>query len=189
MSLAFAGSAVNAILCGGKHAFRFCHRAAPQLPACASINFDSIEDQTKNHLMKKRIIISMILALAAFSILVFRLLPRSRNSPGSAGLDNEATTAAYSAPTGVASNLPSSTQGGAGDSAAIGGCPMFPADNVWNTRVDSLPVDPESSAWINSIGSGSGLHMDFGSGAWDGGPIGIPYNLADGGTPKYTVSF
>jgi len=31
--------------------------------------------------------------------------------------------------------------------------------------------------------------MDFGSGTWDGGPIGIPYNLADASTPKYKLSF
>ena len=31
--------------------------------------------------------------------------------------------------------------------------------------------------------------MDFGSGTWDGGPIGIPYNLSDNTTPKYAVSF
>ena len=59
----------------------------------------------------------------------------------------------------------------------IGGCPMFPADNIWNTRIDTLPVHPNSNAWINSIGRNTGLHMDFGSGTWDGGPIGIPLNL------------
>ena len=31
--------------------------------------------------------------------------------------------------------------------------------------------------------------MDFGSGTWDGGLIGIPYNLSDNTTPKYDVSF
>jgi hypothetical protein len=54
---------------------------------------------------------------------------------------------------------------------------MFPIDNVWNTRIDTLPVHTRSTAWINSIGRYTGLHMDFGSGTWDGGPIGIPYNV------------
>jgi hypothetical protein len=31
--------------------------------------------------------------------------------------------------------------------------------------------------------------MDFGSGEWDGGPIGIPYNLADADTPRFTLGF
>jgi hypothetical protein len=62
----------------------------------------------------------------------------------------------------------------------LGGCPMFPADNVWNTRIDTLPVHSRSTAWITSIGRSTGLHMDFGSGIWPdpgGGPIGIPYNV------------
>ncbi len=63
------------------------------------------------------------------------------------------------------------------NSAALGGCPMFPADNIWNTRIDTLPVHARSTAWINSIGRNTGLHMDFGSGTWDGGPIGIPFNI------------
>lgn len=58
-----------------------------------------------------------------------------------------------------------------------GGCPMFPANNIWNRRIDTLPVNTHSTAWVNSIGRYTGLHMDFGSGLWDGGPIGIPYNV------------
>ncbi|MGC1378188.1 MAG: hypothetical protein WA821_18300, partial [Anaerolineales bacterium] len=64
------------------------------------------------------------------------------------------------------------------EAASLGGCPMFPADNIWNTRIDTLPVSARSTAWINSIGRTTGLHMDFGSGTWDGGPIGIPFNVA-----------
>lgn len=72
----------------------------------------------------------------------------------------------------------------------IGGCPLFPSDNIWNVKVDSLPVNPMSDAWINSIGRDTGFHMDFGSGEWDGGPIGIPYNLvAASAIHKYTVDF
>ena len=36
--------------------------------------------------------------------------------------------------------------------AAIAGCPVFPADNPWNQRVDSLPVHPRSDAIVRSIG-------------------------------------
>src|SRR5687767_10265367 len=62
----------------------------------------------------------------------------------------------------------------------IGGCSLFPANNIWNTRVDGLPVHADSAGWVNSIGRNTGFHMDFGSGEWDGGPIGIPYNLVNG---------
>ena len=57
---------------------------------------------------------------------------------------------------------------------------MFPADNPWNTRVDSLPVASNSDAIIATIGAATGLHPDFGSGKWAGGPIGIPYDVVDG---------
>jgi len=73
---------------------------------------------------------------------------------------------------------------------AIGGCPLFPADNFWNTPVDSLPIHPRSQAWVDSIGRQTGFHMDFGSGTWDGGPIGIPYNLISAaGVTWYTLDF
>ncbi len=75
----------------------------------------------------------------------------------------------------------------------IAGCPMFPANNIWNARVDSLPIHARSAQWINSIGSGIGFHMDFGSGIWPpstGGPIGIPYNTVVGSSvTNYTVDF
>lgn len=72
----------------------------------------------------------------------------------------------------------------------IAGCPMFPDDNFWNAPVDSLPLHPMSEAWIDSIGRDQGFHMDFGSGEWDGGPIGIPYNVVTGSTiPAYDPEF
>jgi hypothetical protein len=71
----------------------------------------------------------------------------------------------------------------------LGGCALFPADNIWNARIDSLPVNAHSTDWVNSIGRSTGFHMDFGSGKWDGGPIGIPYNVVDENTPKVTVTF
>jgi hypothetical protein len=56
--------------------------------------------------------------------------------------------------------------------------------------VDSLPTHPMSEAWINSIGRDEAFHMDFGSGEWDGGPIGIPYNVVSGATAnKFTPDF
>ena len=72
----------------------------------------------------------------------------------------------------------------------FGNCPIFPADNFWNVPVDTLPVHPRSQAWIDTIGRDQNLHMDFGSGTWDGGPIGIPYNLVAGNRiQKFTPAF
>lgn len=66
---------------------------------------------------------------------------------------------------------------------------VFPADNFWNVRVDALPVHPRSTQWVNAIGAGSFFHADFGSGTWDGGPIGIPFNTLAGTVEKKGVSF
>ena len=71
---------------------------------------------------------------------------------------------------------------------SLAGCPMFPPDNVWNTRADSLPVDARSSAYINSIGAGIGLHPDFGT-VWAGAPNGIPYTTVLSTQPLVTVTF
>lgn len=57
-------------------------------------------------------------------------------------------------------------------------CPTLPEDDVWNTRIDHLPVHARSADYVQSIGASSTLHPDFGSGVWPPGsdsPIGIPY--------------
>lgn len=74
-------------------------------------------------------------------------------------------------------------------SPQIAGCIIFPSDNIWNTAVDKLPVDRNSSKYISSIGAAKGIHPDFGSGEWDGQPIGIPYNVVDKNEKKVKVSF
>jgi hypothetical protein len=68
-------------------------------------------------------------------------------------------------------------------------CPIFPKSNQWNQPVDRLPVQANSSAIVRSIGLGSTMHADFGSGLWDGGPIGIPYVTVGRGQPKVAVRF
>jgi hypothetical protein len=75
------------------------------------------------------------------------------------------------------------------DGPSLAGCPMFPVNNIWNARVDSQPVHPRSDAWIESIGRDAGFHMDFGSGTWAGGPIGIPYNIVSEGQARKPVTF
>ncbi len=72
---------------------------------------------------------------------------------------------------------------------SLAGCSVYPIDNIWNSRVDTLSVHPRSDAWINSIGREEGFHMDFGSGTWGGGPVGIPYNVVTGTQAKSTVVF
>ena len=68
-------------------------------------------------------------------------------------------------------------------------CPVFPASNAWNQRVDKLPVATDSAQLVASIGLDSPVHADFGSGTWDGGPIGIPFDVVSKKTPRSRVSF
>ena len=67
-------------------------------------------------------------------------------------------------------------------------CPMFPADSWWHADISQLPVHPMSSTYVSSMGSGKALKADFGSGLWDGGPIGIPYTVVNG-QPGISVTF
>jgi hypothetical protein len=69
------------------------------------------------------------------------------------------------------------------------GCAIFPADNIWNTPVDTSPVDLNSAAYIASIGADIGVHPDFGSGTWDGEPIGIPYIVVSGTQSEVPIHF
>jgi hypothetical protein len=72
---------------------------------------------------------------------------------------------------------------------SVSGVPVFPSDHIWNTRIDSLPVDPRSEEYVRTIGSSAYLHADFGSGRYEGNLIGIPYNIVDGSHEKTTVTF
>jgi hypothetical protein len=65
------------------------------------------------------------------------------------------------------------------------GCPVFPKTNVWNRRVDSLPVDPRSNAYLSNIPAGIGVHPDFGS--FQG--YGIPINVVGGSQKRKRVRF
>ena len=68
-------------------------------------------------------------------------------------------------------------------------CPVFPTSNAWNQHIDKLPVAADSARLIASIGLDAPVHADFGSGKWDGGPIGIPFDVVSRTTPLHRVSF
>lgn len=72
---------------------------------------------------------------------------------------------------------------------AIGPCSVFPANDVWNMPIDQLPVAANSATLVNTVGATVRMHADFGSGLWDGGPIGIPFITVAGGQTKYPATF
>lgn len=67
----------------------------------------------------------------------------------------------------------------------VGGCPVFPADNIWNTPIDKLDRHPKSNAYIESIGPQQHIHPDFASNL----KYGIPFTEAPAGTPAVPVHF
>jgi hypothetical protein len=77
---------------------------------------------------------------------------------------------------------------GNGEVPVLDGCPIFPADNPWNTDISLAEVDPNSDAIIANIGLDRGIHPDFGT-VWEGAPIGIPYVIVPQDQPGVNVTF
>jgi hypothetical protein len=73
------------------------------------------------------------------------------------------------------------------NSPTIGNCPVFPADNPWNTDVSQYPVDPNSDAYIASISADGAeyLHADFG----EHPDYGIPYVVVPGDQLPVPITF
>jgi hypothetical protein len=69
----------------------------------------------------------------------------------------------------------------------VGGCPVFPKSNAWNTDISGYPVDRAlSDAYIGSLGSMT-LWPDFGSGAY--GDYGIPFGTVPFDQPLVPITF
>lgn len=66
-----------------------------------------------------------------------------------------------------------------------GNCPLFPASNVWNRTITSLPVAKNSARMIKTIGATIGLHPDFGSDPGNG----IPFNVVGRSVRMVHVAF
>jgi hypothetical protein len=65
-------------------------------------------------------------------------------------------------------------------------CSMFPSDNVFNTDIWSLPVDPRSGTWMGNMTQNANLHPDLGTFAQG---YGIPINVAPPPTTGVTPTF
>jgi len=89
---------------------------------------------------------------------------------------------------GLAQNDPCSVIS-PGPEGALNGFIPFPSSSLWNTNIANAPVDPNSAAIINLIGSSTPLHPDFGSGLYNGQSIGIPYYVVPGVEPLVFVNY
>jgi hypothetical protein len=64
-------------------------------------------------------------------------------------------------------------------------CPIFPAGNPINRDISHAPVDPNSAAYIASIGLTGHLHPDFGTNP----SYGIPYTVVGAHQPTVPIKF
>jgi hypothetical protein len=70
------------------------------------------------------------------------------------------------------------------------GCPMFPANNVWNTPITGLPVNAKNSEWMAAMSSATTfLHPDFGPSGDVSVPYGIPFTVVTSKHPLVHVTF
>ncbi len=78
--------------------------------------------------------------------------------------------------------------GGAADQATetdrvLAKMPLFTKDDPWNQDISKEPVDPNSDAYVQSIGANKPLHPDFGT------KYGIPFQIVDQTTPRHVPRF
>ena len=78
---------------------------------------------------------------------------------------------------------------GPGDVTAAENISIFPATHPLNKDITAEPVDPNSNAILSLIGQTKGLFADFGSGLWEGSPIGIPYIVVGANEPLVAINY
>ena len=110
--------------------------------------------------------------------------PRKKDTDGD-GYSDGREVAAGTNPLSAASHPVPPPPGAVPTLPGVTDCSVFPADNVWNARIDDRDVASNSATMISTIGLNAGLHMDFGSYAG----YGIPYNVVTSATPTSTVTF
>jgi hypothetical protein len=69
----------------------------------------------------------------------------------------------------------------------VSGCSIFPADNAWNTKIDTKPVRSDSSTLTAHISTTNhtNLHPDFGG----GGAYGIPFMVVPSTESKVRINY
>jgi len=112
--------------------------------------------------MVKRAVLLIILILAVFGC----------SKPGTTPTNNN-TTSTCSAPLAP---------------SALNSIQVFPKDYPLNTDISGVLPDPNSTAIINAIGN-YGIHADFGSGLYNGAPIGIPFTLVCSDQAKVPITY
>lgn len=100
--------------------------------------------------------------------------------PRLAGLSAALCAAGFVTPASTSAAAPVNT---------VGGCAVFPQDNVWHADISRLPVDVRSSVWLAHMSPLADLHPDFGPSYGDGPNDGIPITVVSPRHHKVKVGF
>ncbi|MEP6688503.1 MAG: hypothetical protein ABJC36_09160 [Gemmatimonadales bacterium] len=73
-----------------------------------------------------------------------------------------------------------------GAAASIGGCQIFPNDNLWNRDVSGDPVAANSAALLGVMSSGNALHLDLGTSEEY---YGIPFTVVPASQPMVAIQY
>jgi len=80
---------------------------------------------------------------------------------------------------------PGAIAGGAAAPVPGSRCTLFPTNDIWNTRVDGLPVHAKSDVWLASMQAAStNLHPDFGPPNY-----GLPFDVVSNKHRKVRIDF
>ena len=67
-------------------------------------------------------------------------------------------------------------------------CPIFAADNIWNTDISNLPVHAMSATWVATVSAPGGASNFLWVGFYPN-TFGMQYALTDASTPKTHITF
>jgi hypothetical protein len=110
----------------------------------------------------------------------------SSNGGASGGVSAGGISGASASAGSTSAGASSSGAGGAATASlpTIGGCPIFTADDAWNTPVTNEAVDDAWNTKMQALVGAVNIHPDYGT-----ADIGIPINVVPSTQPKVSVAF
>ena len=106
------------------------------------------------------------------------------------GIDAVDTRTGVDSGTVTDTRPPTDTGTTTGTSPVIAGCQILPSNHIFNTPINTLPVHPNSAAYLATIGSHH-VHLDLGATVDQTSATfyGIPYNVVHGSTLTWTANY
>jgi hypothetical protein len=112
------------------------------------------------------------------------------SSQGGTSATQQGTDSGSSGSSGPSGSSGGSTVAVDGPVPTIGGCPIFPVDSPWNTRIDDptkFPVHPQWATYQTKMSLTTHLHPDWGN--WSTDHYGIPWQTVPATQPTVPMTF